>query len=37
MRYKIWTWIITGGILAAVMTLDAWLYTRARRKYRPNY
>jgi len=35
MRYHAMTWVITGGILAIVMTIDAWLYHRAWVKYRP--
>ena len=34
MKYRVWTWIITGGLLAAVMSLDVWLSVKARRKYR---
>lgn len=33
MKYKAMTWIITGGLLAALMALDAWLYNHARKKY----
>lgn len=34
MKYRVATWIITGTLLAIVMSIDTWLCIKARRKYR---